>query len=90
MLKHLRNFFITISYKTKIFSNSNKNFKIIFMKVNHRRKDKWTKGVSSENSEWYAESTRKSKAERREKHQNKNKRLHQYHNLKDLFEGDDV
>lgn len=55
------------------------------MKFNHRRKDKWVKPNQGFKTDWFSD-TKKAKTERREKHQNKVKRLHQYHHLKDLFE----
>lgn len=59
------------------------------MKVNYRRKDKWVKTSQSTGNDWYSESPKTTaKAERREKHQNKNKRLHQYHHLRELFDDD--
>jgi hypothetical protein len=53
------------------------------MKVNHRRKEKWVRDKEFRN-ESYSEFARK--MIRREKHICKNRRLHQYHNLRDLFD----
>jgi len=58
------------------------------MKVNHRRKDKWVKTAQPTGNDWHAESAKSAKTERRQKHQNKNKRLHQYHNLRELYDDD--
>ncbi len=56
------------------------------MKINHRRKDKWVKNNTPQ-SDWTFDS-KKSKTQRREKHQNKNKRPHQLHQFGELFEDD--
>jgi hypothetical protein len=56
------------------------------MKVNYRRKDKWVKTSKSTENDWYSESPKTAKVERREKHQHKNKRIHQYHHLRELFD----
>ncbi len=56
------------------------------MKVNYRRKDKWVKTSQSTGNDWYSEAPKTAKAERREKHQHKNKRLHQYQHLRELFD----
>lgn len=61
-----------------------------FMKVNYRRKDKWVKTAQSTGNDWYSESRKTAKVERREKHQNKNKRLHQYHQFRELFDDDSI
>jgi hypothetical protein len=53
------------------------------MKVNNRRKDKWTKDKEFKHE---SSSEYNRKMLRREKHTAKNKRLHQYNNLRDLFD----
>jgi len=54
------------------------------MKINHRRKDKWFKEGETGNDRF--SDPKKVKAERRDKHLTKNKRLHQYQNLRNLFD----
>lgn len=57
------------------------------MKFSHRKKEKWIHhSIDSESNEVNSSAKNKSKTERREKHKTKIKRLHQYLNLKDLFE----
>jgi hypothetical protein len=53
------------------------------MKFNHRRKDKWVKPDTELKNEWFVDQ-KKAKTERREKHQNKVKRLHQYSILREI------
>lgn len=53
------------------------------MKINHRRKEKWLREKEFK-YDHHSEFNRK--MFRREKHMTKNKRLHQYNNLRELFD----